>query len=193
MARSTLQGYLDCLPPDMDRGENSLQVRRAANRMVGIDESNVAYTIHEKVEAFVAAIHGKSYDEIREKFGVPKGSVFRMMTKAKDALNLERNRENATPLQDLKELRTLLQAKSEVLVEDLAWEIAEEARVGRKPLLSDTEIALHAELFSCMTNGGIHCSARRIQVSKVHPFTLLKYHHQYHLCKISRRLFARTN
>lgn len=116
---------------------------------MGIDESNVAYTIHEKVEVFVAAIHVKSYDEIRKKFGVPKGTVFCMMTKAKDALNLVRNRENATPLQDLKELKTLLQAKSEVLVDDLAWEIDEEARVGRKPLMRDIEIALQSRLQLC--------------------------------------------
>lgn len=60
------------------------------------------------------------------------------------------SRESATPLQDINELRTLLQAKSEALVEDLAWEIAKVARPGRKPLLSNTEVAVHAELLSCL-------------------------------------------
>lgn len=171
VSRSTLQRYLNCLPPNMDNGKTSSQVRRAAYRIVGLDESDV---VHEKVAAFIAAIHGLSYQEIRGKYGVPKVTVFRMLTQAKDALNCQRNRESATPLQDIKELRTLLQAKSEALVEDLAWEIAEAAKRGRKPLLSNTEVAVHAELFSCMTNGGIHCSARQIQVCKIHPFTPLK-------------------
>lgn len=103
-----------------------------------------------------------------------------MLTKAKGCVELHTvSRESATLLDDINEFRTLLQAKKEVLIEDLAWEIAEVARPGRKPLLSNTEVAVHAELLSCMTKCGIHCSARQIQVWKMHPFASLKWTNQY--------------
>lgn len=70
---------------------------------------------------FIAAVHGLSYQEIRGKFGVSKGAFYRMVTKAKGCVELHTDsRESATPLQDINELRTLLQAKSEALIEDLA-------------------------------------------------------------------------
>ena len=117
--------------------------------------------------AFIAAVHGLSYQESRGKFGVSKGTVYRMLTKAKGCVELHTvSRESATLLDDINEFRTLLQAKKEVLIEDLAWEIAEVARPGRKPLLSNTEVAVHAELLSCMTKCGIHCSARQIQLKR---------------------------
>jgi hypothetical protein len=55
-----------------------------------------------------------------EESSVSQKGLF-MLTKAKGCVELHTDsRESATPLQDINELRTLLQAKSEALIEDLA-------------------------------------------------------------------------
>jgi hypothetical protein len=55
--------------------------------------------------------------------------------------------------------------------------------------LSNTEVAVHAELLSCMTKCGIHCSARQIQVWKNTSFRLFEMNHPI----FSRSLHARCS